>query len=224
ERSIARTINQLLRRGAEVVTEELAPVHVSGHPCQEELKLMLNLTRPKFFVPIHGEYRHRHHHARLAATVGIDPEHIYLAENGDILEFTPDKGGIVGKVAGGRVFVDGKGVGDVGDAVLRERQHLARDGMVVVVVGLHRETRAVVAGPEIIARGFVHLQDQDALFDAARRVVTEVLTGGPEEERGDVALLKENVKVALRRFIQKTFDRRPMILPVIVEMEGNPGA
>ena len=224
ERSIARTINQLLRRGAEVVTEELAPVHVSGHPCQEELKLMLNLTRPKFFVPIHGEYRHRHHHARLAAAVGIDPERIYLAENGDILEFTPDKGGIVGKVAGGRVFVDGKGVGDVGDAVLRERQHLARDGMVVVVVGLHRETRAVVAGPEIIARGFVHLQDQDALFDAARRVVTEVLTGASEEERGDVALLKENVKVALRRFIQKTFDRRPMILPVIVEMEGNPGA
>ena len=179
---------------------------------------MLNLTRPKFFVPIHGEYRHRHHHARLAATVGIDPGHICLAENGDILEFTPDTGGIVGKVAVGRIFVDGKGVGDVGDAVLRERQHLARDGMVVVVVGLDPRTRAVVAGPEIISRGFVDLQDQEALFDAAKRLVIEVLAGCPEEERGDAAVLKENIRVALRKFIQKNFDRRPMVLPVVIEM------
>lgn len=220
DKSIARTINQLLRRGAEVVTEELAPVHVSGHPCQEELKLMLNLTRPKFFVPIHGEYRHRHHHARLAAAVGIAPDHICLAENGDILEFTPDKGGVVGTVGGGRVFVDGKGVGDVGDAVLRERQHLARDGMVVVVIGLHPQTRAVVTGPEIISRGFIHLQDQEVLFDAAKRLVNEVLMGCPEEERMETAVLKEDVKATLRKYIQKTFDRRPMILPVIIEMEG----
>ncbi|MEE9153644.1 MAG: ribonuclease J [candidate division NC10 bacterium] len=218
EMSIARTINHLLRRGAEVITEEHAPVHVSGHPCQEELKLMLNLTRPKFFVPIHGEYRHRHHHAKLAAAVGIDSEHICLAENGDILEFTPDTGGIVGKVAVGRIFVDGKGVGDVGDAVLRERQHLARDGMVVVVVGLDPRTRAVVAGPEIISRGFVDLQDQEALFDAAKRLVIEVLAGCLEEERGDAAVLKDNIRVALRKFIQKNFDRRPMVLPVVIEV------
>lgn len=179
---------------------------------------MLNLTRPKFFVPIHGEYRHRHHHAKLAAAVGIDSEHICLAENGDILEFTPDTGGIVGKVAVGRIFVDGKGVGDVGDAVLRERQHLARDGMVVVVVGLDPRTRAVVAGPEIISRGFVDLQDQEALFDAAKRLVIEVLAGCLEEERGDAAVLKENIRVALRKFIQKNFDRRPMVLPVVIEV------
>ncbi|MFQ5532231.1 MAG: ribonuclease J [Candidatus Methylomirabilales bacterium] len=218
ERSIARTINQLFKRGAEVITEEVAPVHVSGHPCQEELKLMLNLTRPKFFVPIHGEYRHRYHHARLATAVGIAPDHICLVENGDILEFTPDKGGVVGTVGGGRVFVDGKGVGDVGDTVLRERQHLSRDGMVIVVVSLHRETRAVVSGPEIVSRGFVHLQDQGALFDTAKRLVGEVLAAGPEEEREDVEILKEKMKAGLRKFIQKTFDRRPMILPVIIEV------
>jgi ribonuclease J len=183
---------------------------------------MLNLTRPKFFVPIHGERRHRHHHARLATAIGIDPDHICLAENGDVLEFTADKGGIVDKVGGGRIFVDGKGVGDVGDAVLRERQHLARDGMVVVVIGLHAPTGSVVAGPEIISRGFVHLPDQEVLFDAAKRLVNEVLVGCPEEERGDAAVLKEHVRAALRKYIQKTFDRRPMVLPVIIEMGGRP--
>jgi ribonuclease J len=224
ERAIARTINHLFRRGAEVITEEQAPVHVSGHPCQEELKLMLNLTRPKFFVPIHGEYRHRHFHAKLAAAVGIEPDRVYLVENADVLEFTSDKGGIVGKVAGGRVFVDGKGVGDVGDAVLRERQHLARDGMVVVVVGLHPRTRALVAGPEIMSRGFVHLPDREALFDATKRLVVEVVTGSSEEERADPALLKEQMRVAVRRFIQKSFDRRPMVLPVIIDVTGEPVA
>lgn len=223
ERSITRTINQLLRRGAEVITEEHAPVHVSGHPCQEELTLMLNLVRPKFFIPIHGEYRHRYHHARLAGAVGIAPDRIFLAENGDILHFTPDKGGIIGKVAGGRVFVDGKGVGDVGDAVLRERQHLARDGMLVVVMGLDPRTKAMVAGPEIITRGFLHLQDQDAFTDAAKRLVNEVLASCPEDEREDTALLRENVRTSLRRFIQKTFDRRPMVLPLIVEVERAQG-
>ncbi|MFQ5881999.1 MAG: ribonuclease J [Candidatus Methylomirabilales bacterium] len=218
EKSIARTINQLFKRGAEVITEELALVHVSGHPCQEELKLMLNLTRPKFFVPIHGEYRHRHHHARLAVAVGVDPDHICLAENGDILEFTPHSGRIVGKVAGGRVLVDGKGVGDVRDAVLRDRQHLSQDGMVVVVVGLHQQTRAVVAGPEIVSRGFVYLQDAEDLFDEAKRLVTEVLERCTEEERGNEVILKEKIKAALRKFIQKTFDRRPMILPVIIQV------
>lgn len=217
EQAIARTVNQLFRRGAEVITEELAPVHVSGHPCQEELKLMLNLTRPKFFVPIHGEYRHRHHHARLAVAVGIAPAHICLAENGDILEFTPERREIVGKVAGGRIFVDGKGVGDVGDAVLRERQHLARDGMVVVVVGLHHKTGAVVVGPEIVSRGFVHLQEQEAFFDAANGLVKEILVGSTEEERADVGLLKEKIRLALRKFVHKTLDRRPMILPIIIE-------
>lgn len=220
EKSIARTINQLLKRGAEVITEEDAPVHVSGHPCQEELKLMLNLTRPKFFVPIHGEYRHRYHHARLAAGLGIDPSHICLGDNGDILEFTSDRGGVVGRVGGGRVLVDGKGVGDVGDAVLRERQHLARDGMVVVVIGLHPQTRDVVAGPEIISRGFAHLQDHEVLLDAAKRLVHEVLVGSLEEERRDTAVLKEYVRAALRKYIQKTFDRRPMVLPVIIETGG----
>ncbi|MFQ5846392.1 MAG: ribonuclease J [Candidatus Methylomirabilales bacterium] len=223
EKSIARTINRLLKRGAEVITEEQAPVHVSGHPCQEELKLMLNLTRPKFLVPVHGEYRHRHHHARLAMAVGIDPDHICLAENGDILEFTPETGSVVGKVGGGRILVDGKGVGDVGDAVLRERQRLAKDGMVVVTVGLDPRTRAVVVGPEIIARGFVDVHEQEVLFDAAKQVVCSVLAGCPDEDRRDIAILKEHVTAAVRKFIQKSCDRRPMVLPVIIEVEADPG-
>jgi ribonuclease J len=218
EKSIARTINQLFKRGAEVITEEVAPVHVSGHPCQEELKLMLNLTRPTFFVPIHGEYRHLHHHAALAAAVGVPQERIFVVENGDILEFTPEKGRIAGKVPVGRVFVDGKGVGDVGDAVLRDRQHLAQDGIVVVVLGLHQQTGAIVAGPEIVSRGFVYTQDAEVLFEEAKRLVTAVLAGCTVEERGDAAVLREKIKVALRKHIQKAFDRRPMILPVIIKV------
>ena len=218
EKSIARTINQLLKRGARVITEDLYPgVHVSGHPSREELKLMLNLTRPKFFVPVHGEYRHLHAHAELAREMGIPAEHIFLLDNGEVLQVGPDQARVVRKVPTGRVFVDGKGVGDVGDTVLRDRQHLAQDGMVVVVIGFDK-AGTVVAGPDIVSRGFAHLPDDDALFEEARKLINTVLEGCSVEEKTDWSLIKQRIRSVLRKFLQKAVDRRPMILPVIIEI------
>jgi len=218
EKSIARTINHLYKRGAQVITEEIVPgVHVSGHPSREELKLMLNLTRPRFFVPVHGEYRHLHSHAQLAKQVGILPEQIFLLENGEVLEVRPNWGGVVRKVPAGRVFVDGKGVGDVGDTVLRDRQHLAQDGMVLVVIAFDA-TGTVVAGPDIISRGFAHLPEDDALFEEARKLIITVLEGCGVEEKTDWTLIKQRIRSVLRKFLQKTMERRPMILPVIIEV------
>ncbi|MEK7204328.1 MAG: ribonuclease J, partial [candidate division NC10 bacterium] len=159
EQSIARTVNQLFKRGARVITEDIVPgVHVSGHPSQEELKLMLNLTRPQVFVPVHGEYRHLYFHAQLAREMGLPADNVFLLDDGDVLEVRPSWAGVVRKVPAGRVFVDGKGVGDVGDTVLRDRQHLAQDGMVVVVIGFDKAGN-VVAGPDIVSRGFAHLPE-----------------------------------------------------------------
>jgi ribonuclease J len=218
EKSIARTINQLFRRGAQVITEEILPgVHVSGHPSQEELKLMLNLTRPRFFVPVHGEYRHLHSHAQLARQVGIPSEQVFLLENGDVLEVTPTWAGVVRKVPAGRVFVDGKGVGDVGDVVLRDRQHLAQDGMVLVIIGFDK-AGTVVAGPDIVSRGFAHRPEDDILFEQARKLIVTVLAGCSVEEKTDWALIKQRIRSVLRKFLQKTLERRPMILPVIIEV------
>jgi ribonuclease J len=218
EKSIARTVNNLFRQGAQVITEDVLPgVHVSGHPSQEELKLMFNLTRPRFFVPVHGEYRHLHYHAQLARQVGIPEDHIFLLENGEVLEVTPAWGRVVRKVPAGRVFVDGKGVGDVGDIVLRDRQHLAQDGMVVVVIGFDK-AGTVVAGPDIVSRGFAHLPEDDALFEEARGLIVTVLDGCSVEEKTDWTLIKQRIRSVLRKFLQKTMDRRPMILPVIIEV------
>ena len=218
EQSIARTVNLLLKRGARVITEDTWPgVHVSGHPSQEELKLMLRLTRPRFFVPVHGEYRHLYWHAELARQMGTPPDQVFLLEDGDVLEITPGGGQVVGRVSAGRVLVDGKGVGDVGDTVLRDRQHLAQDGMVVVVIGFDR-AGLVVAGPDIISRGFADLPEADALFEGARTLILEALEGCSVEEKTDWTLVKQRVRSVLRRFLQKAVERRPMILPVIIEV------
>jgi ribonuclease J len=218
EQSIARTVNQLFKRGARVITEDVVPgVHVSGHPSQEELKLMLNLTRPQILVPVHGEYRHLYFHAQLARAMGIPAEKVFLLEDGDVLEVRPSWAGVVRKVSAGRVFVDGKGVGDVGDTVLRDRQHLAQDGMVVVVIGFDKAGN-VVAGPDIVSRGFVHLPEDDALFEDARKVILTVLEGCNVEEKTDLTLIKQRIRSVVRKFLQKAVDRRPMILPVIIEI------
>ncbi len=218
EQSIARTVNQLFKRGAQVITEDVNPgVHVSGHPSREELRRMLTLTRPRFFVPIHGEYRHLYCHARLARDMGIPAAHVFVLENGQVLEVTPTRAGVAHKVPAGRVFVDGKGVGDVGDTVLRDRQHLAQDGMVVVVIGFDKAGH-VVAGPDIVSRGFAALSEEDGLFEEARRLIVTVLEGCSVEEKTDWSLIKQRIRSVLRRFLQKAVDRRPMILPVIIEV------
>jgi len=216
EKSIGRTINSLFRQGAHVITEDASGVHVSGHASREELKLMLNLVRPTYFVPIHGEYRHLHHHAQLAREVGVPDGRTFVVEDGDILEFTPESGRVVGRAPAGRVFVDGKRVGDIGDAVLRDRQHLAQDGMVTVVLALDRYVGKLVAGPEIVSRGFLHDVDSDALLNEIKVLVCSAVDGSSEEERSDRALMQQRIKAVLKKHLQKTMERRPVILPVII--------
>jgi ribonuclease J len=218
EQSIARTVNNLLRRGARVVTEESHPgVHVSGHPSRDELAEMLALTRPRFFVPVHGEYRHLHAHAELARDSGLPADRVFLLEDGEVMALSAAGGRVTHKIPAGRVLVDGKGIGDVGDAVLRDRQHLAQDGMIVVVVGFDKAGR-VIAGPDIVSRGFAHVEEGDGLLDHARALILTVLETVSVEERTDFALIKQRIRSVLRKFLRRTVDRRPMILPVIIEV------
>ncbi|HWQ69093.1 MAG TPA: ribonuclease J [Patescibacteria group bacterium] len=218
ERSIARTINGLYRQGARVITEEVAEVHVSGHASREELKLMLNLTRPTFFVPIHGEYRHLRLHAQLAREVGVPEARTLVIEDGDILEFDGDGARIAGRAPVGRIFVDGKGIGDVGDAVLRDRQRLAQEGVVVVVLAVDHHCRKLVTEPQIAYSGFVHAQDSKALTDGMKTLVCSVLESASEEDLADLRLIEQRIKTAIKKQLQKEIERRPMILSVIVEV------
>ncbi len=218
ERSIARTINGLYRQGARVITEEVAEVHVSGHASREELKLMLNLTRPTFFVPIHGEYRHLRLHAQLAREVGVPEARTLVIEDGDILEFDGDGARIAGRAPVGRIFVDGKGIGDVGDAVLRDRQRLAQEGVVVVVLAVDRHCRKLVTEPQIAYSGFVHAQDSKALTDSMKTLVCSVLESTSEEDLADLRLIEQRIKTAIKKQLQKEIERRPMILSVIMEV------
>jgi ribonuclease J len=218
EKSIARTINGLYRQGARVITEEEMEVHVSGHASREELKLMLNLTRPTFFVPIHGEYRHLRLHAELAREVGVPEARTLVIEDGDILEFDGAGARIAGRAPVGRIFVDGKGIGDVGDAVIRDRQRLAQEGVVVVVLAVDHHCRKLVTGPQIVCSGFVHAQDSKALADDIKTLVCSVFESAPEEDRTDLRLMEQRIKTAVKKQLQKEIERRPMILPVIMEV------
>jgi ribonuclease J len=218
ERTISELINHLYMRGAEVYHEKTSEVHVSGHACQEELKLMLNLTRPRFFMPIHGEYRHLMVHSRLAQKTGVPEERCLLATNGDVVSFYSDTAAIVEKVESGRVFVDGKGVGDVGNVVLRDRKHLSEDGMVVIIIGINKTNGGIIYGPDIVSRGFVFEDESQAYLETARCMVVEAIEELSEEMRCDCEEVNTTVRQVLRRFFKKTIERRPVILPVIMEM------
>ncbi|MCL6563128.1 MAG: ribonuclease J [Firmicutes bacterium] len=218
ERYVARTVDNLYRRGARVFYGPQAGIHVSGHGCQEELKLMLNLVRPKFFVPVHGEYRHLVHHAQLARDVGMDPAHIFVGENGAVFEFTPDTGAIVGQVTAGRVLVDGMGVGDVGNIVLRDRKQLSNDGILIVVVGIDEQTGLMVSGPDIVSRGFVYVRESEALLDEARQRVKSALAQMDDSHLTEWSAVKSQVRDTLGRFLWERTKRRPMILPIIMEV------
>jgi ribonuclease J len=213
EELVNRTINNLFRAGAEVYHHERMQVHVSGHASREEHKLMLNLLRPRFFVPIHGEYRHLVHHARMAEDVGIPPENIFVVESGTVLEFGPDWGQINGQVTEGHVLVDGLGVGDIGNVVLRDRHLLSRDGFVVVVVAVDADTGQVVEGPDIITRGFVYIRESGDLIEEAAECVLEALANG-----GSEATANTKIKNSLAAFFYDQTKRRPMILPVVMEV------
>jgi ribonuclease J len=218
EKTISDLINHLYRRGAEVYYEKVSEVHVSGHASQEELKLMLNLVRPRYFIPVHGEYRHLVKHVRLARNVGITGDRCILAVNGDIIEFTHGRGWIAGSEESGRVFVDGKGIGDVGEVVLKDRKHLSRDGMVVVIIAINQATGEFIYGPDIVTRGFVFEDESQEFLDETKKVVLDTLAVHNIEVMGDWNEVKMEVRRILRRFFNKTIERRPVILPVILEI------
>ena len=218
EKTISDLINHLYRRGAEVFHEKVSEVHVSGHASQEELKLMINLVRPRFFVPIHGEYRHLVKHVQLARRVGMSADRCILAVNGDIITFENGAGGITGTAESGRVFVDGKGIGDVGEIVLKDRKHLSEDGMVVVIIAINQGTGEIIYGPDIVTRGFVFEDESQEYLDETRKIVLDTLAGVNLEVMADWNEVKMEVRRVLRRFFNKTIERRPVILPVILEM------
>src|SRR6476659_635985 len=218
EEYVARTIDNLFKLGANVYYHAIKRAHVSGHASQEELKLMLNLTKPKTFIPIHGEFRMLVQHGRLAAEVGVTPENIFIIENGQSIEFSADGSARRGvRVEAGYVYVDGLSVGDVGDIVLRDRRALANDGMFMIVVTVDKQTVTVVGRPEIITRGFVHLNEQDPIMkEALERVIESIHT--PGDHISEIALLKTQIKDGVSRFLYEQTKRRPMVFPVVVEV------
>lgn len=218
ERTISHLINHLYRRGAEVYHEKVSEVHVSGHASQEELKLVINLVQPRFFMPIHGEYRHLTMHKKLAMKLGIPANNCILATNGEMVSFYAETAAIVEKVESGRVFVDGKGIGDVGRVVLKDRKHLSEDGMVVVIIGINKETGEIIYGPDIVSRGFVFEDESQEYLETARCTVSDALSEINGEMRCDCEEVNATVRQVLRRFFKKTIERRPVILPMIMEM------
>ncbi|HEV8227617.1 MAG TPA: ribonuclease J [Methylomirabilota bacterium] len=218
ERVIGRAINALLKRGAEVLWEDVAFVHVSGHASQEDLEQMIALTRPKYFMPVHGEYRHLLQHSRLAEKAGVPRDQIFLVEDGLGLELSKSGARVLGGYPAGRVFVDGKGIGDVGQVVLRDRQLLAEAGMVVVALTVDKTTGSVVAGPEIASRGFVYMKESDELMDEVKQAVRAALAARQEPEVIDRELIGAVVRSAVRRFINQRFDRKPVVIPLVLEV------
>ena len=217
ERTVGRVVNALYRLGAEVLYDDNAFVHVSGHASQDDLKLMLNLTRPRYFIPVHGEYRHLLGHARLAASVGVPADHIFLIEDGTGVEMTKSEARIVPGYPTGRVLVDGKGVGDVGSVVLRDRQILADDGVIAVAITIDR-TGALVAGPEIASRGVVYVKENEELLAAVREAVRAALAERPADEPFDREALSARVRTAVRQLVNQRVQRKPIVLPLIVEV------
>ena len=222
EKKISRVMSHIARRGADVVTDTMKHVHVSGHGSAEELKLVLSLVRPRYFVPIHGEYRQLSQHARVAKRVMSRADHklqVLLAENGDIIQFDKNGARIAGRAPAGRVLIDVTRVGEVGDEVLRDRRHLAGDGVIVAVVAINRQTGALVGDPELVARGFVVGEGEaDSLFKDAAGVIAECIDASGVEERGDQGLMTEKLRGELRRFFKKRSGRRPLVLPVLMEI------
>ena len=218
ENSVAKVINKLLESGAQVVYEALSEIHVSGHACQEELKMMLSLIKPKYFIPAHGEVRHLLKHATIAEKMGIDPSNIFIMENGNCLEFNNRSASIIGDVPSGNILVDGLGVGDVGNIVLRDRKHLSEDGLIVVVVTISKQEGKVVSGPDIISRGFVYVRESGDLMDDARDVVKRTLDRCTKKSISDWSTLKTSIREDLRSYLYHQTKRNPMILPIIMEI------
>ena len=214
---VSRIIDRLYRCGATVIYNRIAEVHVSGHACQEELKLIQALVKPKYFIPVHGEYRMLQRHAQLAQSMGMSPDRTIIMELGQGLELSADEASITGPIQTGSVMVDGLGVGDVGNVVLRDRKHLSQDGLIIVVVGVSRETGKVTSGPELISRGFVYVRENEELIEASRNVAMSVLSRYDRIEQGDWTAIKNGIKDEIHTYLFNLIKRNPMILPIIME-------
>ena len=215
EKAVTNVINELLLKGADVIFQD---VHVSGHACQEEIKLIYTLVHPKYAIPVHGEFKHLKAQAKIASELGIAKDHIFILHSGDVLELSEEQAQITGKVPVGDILVDGLGVGDVGNIVLRDRQHLAEDGIMIVVLGLDGASDELVSGPDIVSRGFVYVRESDELMEEARIVVNDAVEGCLSRGVADWGKLKSSIKDSLGDYVWKKTKRRPMILPIIMEV------
>ena len=218
EKSVGRVINQLYQHGAKVIYEHMADVHVSGHACKEELKLMLTLTKPKFFIPVHGEARHLYQHKELAEELGIPEEDIFVTEIGDVVELTRNKGRIAGSVTAGSVMVDGSGVGDIGNVVLRDRKLLSEDGIFTVVITLNKQTGALLAQPEILSRGFVYEKNSEELLKETRELVKAKAAQFEKNHRSSWSSIKNDIRNSIKNYLYERTKRRPMVMPIIIEI------
>ncbi len=215
EKAVTKVINELSRKGADVIFQD---VHVSGHACQEEIKLIYTLVQPRYAVPVHGEYKHLKAQAKLAQDLGIDKENIFILSSGDVLELSEEKAAVTGKVPVGTILVDGLGVGDVGNIVLRDRQHLAEDGILIVVLALEGGSNQLVSGPDIVSRGFVYVRESDALMEEARNIIEDGVLNCLDRGISDWGKIKSVIKDSLGEFVWKKTKRRPMILPIIMDI------
>ena len=218
EKFVSRVINQLYRCGADVIYEAMAEVHVSGHACQEEIKLMHTLVRPKYFVPVHGEYRHLWQHAELAESLGMARQNIVLPVAGQVIQMSQDSLDIAGTVQVGEVLVDGLGIGDVGNVVLRDRKHLSQDGLIIVAMAFDRTNGVLVSGPDVISRGFVYVRENEDIIEQTREVVRNIILSYGRIDGSDWPTIKNRIKDELHRFIYEKIKRNPMILPIIVDL------
>ena len=218
EKSVGRVINQLYQHGAKVIYERMADVHVSGHACKEELKLMLTLTKPKFFIPVHGEARHLYQHKELAEELGIPEEDIFVTEIGDVVELTRNKGRIAGSVTAGSVMVDGSGVGDIGNVVLRDRKLLSEDGIFTVAITLNKQTGALLAQPEILSRGFVYEKNSEELLKETRELVKAKAAQFEKNHRSSWSSIKNDIRNSIKNYLYERTKRRPMVMPIIIEI------
>ena len=218
EKSVAKVINQLYQHGARVIYDHMADVHVSGHACKEELKLMLTLVKPRFFIPVHGEVRHLYQHAELAEELGISNENIFITEIGDVVELTRNRGRMAGSVTAGSVMVDGSGIGDIGNVVLRDRKLLSEDGIFTAVITLNRQTGAMLAAPEILSRGFVYEKNSEELLKEARELVSSKATQFEKNHKSNWSSIKNDIRNSLKNYLYEQTRRRPMVLPIIIEI------
>ncbi|MFW2487248.1 ribonuclease J [Clostridium chromiireducens] len=218
EKAVSNVVNELIEKGANVIYKSIEEIHVSGHACEQELRLIQALLKPKFFIPVHGEYKHLITHAKIAQSMGIDKDNTFILENGDVLELTRNSGKITGKVPFGRVLVDGMGVGDIGNMVLRDRKNLAENGIITVVIAIDRRNKVIISGPDIVSRGFVYVRNSEELIDEVRNIVTDVVEKCLDKNITQWAEIKNGIRREVDNFVYMKMKRKPMILPVIVEI------